>query len=56
VRFDERLNELDERLVEVIARLVKSDETLIELIERLKTRNGRGLTAREPRSRGSLRA
>jgi hypothetical protein len=34
---------------------VKSGERLVELIERLKTRNGGGLTVREPRLRVSLK-
>jgi hypothetical protein len=45
VRLDERLNEFDERPVEVVERLVKLDERPIELIERLKARNGGDLTA-----------
>jgi len=55
VRFDERRNEFDERLVEVVERLVKLDERPIKVLERLKTSNGRGLTAWEPLSRGSLK-
>jgi hypothetical protein len=35
---------------------VKSDERLVDLIERLKTRNDGGLAAWEPRLRGPLKA
>jgi hypothetical protein len=55
VRFDERLNEFDERLVEVVERLVKLVERPVEVVERLKMRNGGGLAAWEPLSRGSLK-
>jgi hypothetical protein len=54
VRSDERLEGFDERLDEAVERLVKSGERPIDLIERLKTRNGGGLAAWEPRPRGSL--
>jgi hypothetical protein len=42
---DERLEELDASLVEVAGNPVKSDERLVDLAERLKTRNGGGFSS-----------